>query len=210
MKPIHPTPWETWVDLTRVLDGEFSGGARPLPPRCVDLLGEAVAAFTVRAFEGVAMLCRAAVEAAAWDYLYLDWKGLGWGARDIVRDREGKVARWPGLEEIGQKLFDEGALPASLRDSLGAVKYAGDAAAHVAPATVRADEAAMAAFAKAFGESLTAGKPLVTDPIQPSWVDESEAQGLIRDSAAIVQALHQSSARRSRREHPEWFPERTG
>lgn len=155
------------------------------------------------------MLCRAAVEAAAWDYLYLDWKGTGWGARDIVRDREGRVARWPGLEEIGQRLFDEGALPSSLHDSFNAVKEAGDAAAHVAPATVRADEAAMGAFAKAFGESLRTGKPLVTDPIQPSWVDETAAQTLIRDSATIVLTLHQSAARRSHRDHPEWFPDRT-
>lgn len=154
------------------------------------------------------MLCRAVVEAAAWDHLYLDWKGLGWGARDIVRDREGKVARWPGLEKIGQKLLDEGALPSSLRDAFDAVKDAGDTAEHVAPATVRADEGAMAAFAKAFGESLRTGKPLVSDPILPSRVDETAAQGLIRDSGAIVITLHESSARRSHHDHLERFPVR--
>lgn len=93
------TPSAVLSSLESTLDAEFAGMARSLPRTCTQLLRQAVGAFEARAYEAVAMTCRASVEAAG------DAPGESMAGPERVRPpahlaKKGRARGYPGLRNV--------------------------------------------------------------------------------------------------------------
>jgi hypothetical protein len=192
-------------ELNATLAAEFPDGNRSLPQTCAVLLEQAVLACNAGAHDASALVCRSAVEAACWHYVYITWLGTGWGNRGIPRDRVNEVDR-SSLARIGGRLEAEGILTGELRSAFNRVKDAGDSTAHIAEVTMReAERAVREEVAASLHPRETVPMPSDRDPIRPTWIDSGTARTLIVDTAAVLLALFRASARRSRVESPERF-----
>jgi hypothetical protein len=199
-----PPVTDPYDALEATLASECPGPARPLPSACTKLFCQSVLSLNAGAFEASAMTCRAAVEAAAWHYLFLNWTKNGWSNRGIPRDEQLRVAR-TGLAEIGRLAHVQGGLSEGLRAAFDRVKEAGDAAAHLAETTLRADERETRDYIAATVRPGAAPPQPTRDPIEPYWLSQEAARSIVADSSQILLELFRASDRRSRTEHPEWF-----
>jgi hypothetical protein len=205
----HKTSRSVFEALEDRLRATFPDGRRSLPRSCTELLRQAVACHETGAFESAALTCRAAIEAASWNYLFIDWLRTGWGNRGIPRDRALRV-EMTGLREIESRLFREEALPEELRPAFDRVRESGDSTAHLAEVTMRYAEMAAGEQVKRLSRGEPPDPGGYPDHFEPVWASREEAEALISDSASIIYAIFRASAQRSQTEHPEWFTENGG
>lgn len=179
---------------------EFGHTHRPLPEACLTLFREARLCHKAGAFNAAAMTCRAALEAATWHYLHLSWSGTGYAARNVPRREETLEVARSRLSNLRRELVEGAALDGEGLAAFDRVKDEGDAVAHVAEVTLRADEAELRLWTQ-----ISTPSDAKRDPLTPIWIDAAKSESLLRDTATVLICLLRASASRSRGEHPEWF-----
>lgn len=193
MSPGVETVEAIWDRLSGTLTDEFPGG-RPLPNECTTLLSQAILAYRAGANDAAVIVCRSAIEAAGWTYLFFRWTGHGWDGRAIPRRARGgkwEVA-YTGLREIHRGLRREKALPRPLLAAFGRIKDDGDAVAHFSEGAIRREEAAIGEYHR----RVVAGKRAELAPVK-LWNTAKDAEARIRETADILLELSRASARRA-------------
>ncbi len=97
----------------------------------VDLFGDATRAFDAEATEGAALLCRAALEAACYVYLYRDKDSKLWWKFNPPRYPDGRLKRLR-FETLMEAVRKQGVLSTEHMEALARIKDDGDLIAHIA------------------------------------------------------------------------------
>jgi hypothetical protein len=188
-----PTADDTWSAFALELTRRYGTGTRPLPNESLDLLAQAVQAHKGGAYSATAIVCRAALEAAGIQALYLERVGpASWSPPRIPLQPNGRPIRL-NLDAVidGLKLY--GILDKKEADSARKVKDAGDTAAH----TVERSQRMFAEYLDDLRAALAAGGKIVDVQPPATKVSEDQSLTLLQTTARTLLAIYSGTPKRT-------------
>lgn len=184
------TPKSNWL---RSEASKLPGGVPTLPEDSISLLEQAELAEAGGAYDAAAMACRAAVEAAGWQALYLQRTGPGvWQESGVPRHPNGERLKLD-LRRIIEGLRHHSILTAPTAGITGTIKDRGDTVLHIVEKSSREWERAKT---KVLAKVLKTGKMQKLPP-RLARVSRPEARRLIQDTAEVLLEIYRRAPDRS-------------
>lgn len=184
----------TWRWFTEEMDSAFLGGMRPLPNESTDFLAEAIRASKGEAYDAAALACRAAIETAGWQSLYLERVAYttSWVSTAMPRKPNGEPY-WLRLDDILEGLGHFRILGGEFLAKAGTVKARGEMVAHL----VQKYERTLESHARKWVKNPRPIKGI------PPWaniktrVSAKEGARLIQLTAEVLLELHRQVPKRT-------------
>lgn len=184
---------DVWSAFEAELKTEFGTGARPLPNESLDLFSQAVLAHKGGAYAATAIVCRAALEAAGIQALYLERLGPSeWSPPCIPLQPNGKQIRLSLDVTIeGLKLY--GILNEPEAKCARIVKRAGDTVAHIVERSQRSVSEYLDDLRAAFQ-----GHGRIEDVQPPATkVSEDQSLTLLQTTSRVLLAIYRGAPKRT-------------
>jgi hypothetical protein len=184
---------DIWAAFTLELLKEYGSKTRPLPNESLDLFAQAVLAHNGGAYSAAAIVCRAALEAAAIQALYLERLGPNiWSPPLIPLLPDGKPIRL-NLDAVINGLELHGVLDKKAIKDARLVKEGGDTVAH----TVERTQRKFAEYLNALRTAMRGGGKI--EDVQPpaTRVSEGESLSLLQATCRVILAINRGVANRT-------------
>lgn len=182
-----------WDGFAAQLEQEYAQGVRPLPNESLDLLVQAILAHKGGAYSAAAIVCRASVEAAGIQALYLQRTGPRSWSQLLVPLRPDGEPFYLQLGSVlkGLKLY--GVLDESASGDAQKVKDAGDRVAH----TVERQEREFKDFFVKLRKAMQGNGKIEDIQTVSTKISEQESADLIAATSRVLLAVYRGVGQRS-------------
>lgn len=197
---------DVWSAFTVELLREYGTGPRPLPNESLDLFAQAVLAHKGGAYSAAAIVCRAALEAAGIQALYLERLGPNtWSPPLIPLLPNGKPVRL-NLDTVIEGLELYGVIDKPAAKAARLVKEGGDTVAH----TVERSQRKFAEYLDALRKAIQGGGRI--EDVQPpaTRVSEQESLSLLQSTSRVLLAIYHGAPGRTGPTPYLHYPESSG
>lgn len=197
---------EIWGEVIKSISDDYPNIVYPILNRAYRLLEQAVAVYDVNAYEAVALMCRATLEAALLDFLTLEWEPGG----DTVVSKTpltlGRNVRRVDYGELQDAMEKRGLLSGRKKD-VERIRADGNFTAHIADLQKRSYNVWFGHMLKielkfrteggSIGEKMRAyaelGKKL--DKKHMIWISKDRALQNLQDTASLFLTIAQAIRR---------------